>query len=151
MHEIFSPRSSPVGWTTASEIASSPRREAIRWGCWSCQRGGTAVALGGGFAAGKGVPLSDRIEESFRNRFEALPLDTRRLLSLAAAEPLGDPALLRRASARLGISADAAEPARAEGLVEVDARVRFRHPLVRSAVYRDRIAGGAAASARCTR
>ena len=55
---------------------------------------------------------------------------------VAAAEPLGDPALLWRAAERLGISAAALEPAESAGLIEIDGRVRFRHPLVRSAIYR---------------
>ncbi len=61
---------------------------------------------------------------------------TQRLLLLAAADPTGDPPLLRRAAGSLGISPDAAAPAEAAGLVVVDAQVTFRHPLVRSAVYR---------------
>ena len=58
------------------------------------------------------------------------------MLVVAAAEPTGDPALLWRAGERLGITATALEPAESAGLLEVGARVRFRHPLVRSAVYR---------------
>jgi DNA-binding CsgD family transcriptional regulator len=57
-------------------------------------------------------------------------------LLVAAAEPLGEPVLVRRAAARLGIGVEAAAPAQAAGLVEFGARVHFRHPLVRSAVYR---------------
>jgi hypothetical protein len=56
------------------------------------------------------------------------------LLLVAAAEPVGDPVLVRAAAARLGIPVSAA--AAADGLVEIGMRVRFRHPLVRSAVYR---------------
>jgi len=67
---------------------------------------------------------------------ERLPVDTRLLLLVGAAEPAGDPALLWRACARLGVGANAGAPAEAEHLLEIDARVRFRHPLVRSAVYR---------------
>ncbi len=66
---------------------------------------------------------------------------TRRLLLLAAAEPVGDPALLWSAARHLGISADAAGPAEADGLLTVTARVTFRHPLVRSAVYQAASAG----------
>jgi DNA-binding CsgD family transcriptional regulator len=58
------------------------------------------------------------------------------LLLVAAAEPTGDPVLVRRAAERLGIAASAAAAAEADGLVEIGTRVRFRHPLVRSAVYR---------------
>ena len=66
----------------------------------------------------------------------ALPEQTRRLLLIAAAEPLGDPALMWRAAAEVGIGTDAAAPAAAVGLAKFGARVRFRHPLARSAVYR---------------
>ena len=69
-------------------------------------------------------------------RLEPLPAETRRLLLLAAAEPVGDVPLLWRAAELLGIGPEAAGPAEAAGLVEIGARVRFRHPLVRSAVYR---------------
>ena len=99
-------------------------------------RGVTPAELAGGFALPGAVPLSGRIEESFRRRLEALPTDTRRLLQLAAADPVGEPSLLRRAADELGIATDAAAPAVEAGLVEFGARVRFRHPLVRSAAYR---------------
>jgi len=96
----------------------------------------TAAELAGGFGLPGTEPLSGRIEDSFRRRIAPLPEMTRRLLLLAAAEPTGDPALLWRAAAGLGISADAAAPAEADGLLTVGAQVAFRHPLVRSAVYR---------------
>ena len=82
------------------------------------------------------MSLSVRIEKSFLRRLEALPADTRRLLLMAAAEPTGDPALLWRAAGRQAIGAPALEPAESAGLIDVDGRVRFRHPLVRSALYR---------------
>jgi len=81
------------------------------------------------------LPLASRIEDSFQRRVAPLPELTRRLLLLAAAEPTGDPALLWRAAGLLGISADAAAPAEADGLLTVGAQVTFRHPLVRSAIY----------------
>jgi hypothetical protein len=80
--------------------------------------------------------LSGKIEQGFLKRLEALPAQTQRLLLGAAAEPLGDPALLGRAAERLGITGAALEPAESAGLIESDSRVRFRHPLVRSAIYR---------------
>jgi predicted ATPase len=98
-------------------------------------RGLTAAELAGGFAL-PAAPLSGRIEASFRQRFEKLPEDTRRLVLAAAAEPVGDAALLWRACAQLGIGAEAAAPAEAAGLFEIGTRVAFFHPLVRSAVYR---------------
>ena len=96
----------------------------------------TPAELAGGFALPDAMPLSGRIEESFRRRLEVLPDDTRRLLQLAAAEPVGDPVLMWRAAERLGIATEGATPAAEAGLVEFGARVRFRHPLVRSAAYR---------------
>ena len=79
--------------------------------------------------------LSARIEDSFRRQVEQLPDDTRQLLLLAAAEPLGDPLLLVRAAAQLGLSVESADPAEEAGLFEIRERCSFRHPLVRSAVY----------------
>jgi DNA-binding CsgD family transcriptional regulator len=99
-------------------------------------RGLSPAELAGGFGLPSAPALSRRIEDSFWRRFEALPSDTRRLSLLAAAESTGDPMLVWRAAERLRIAADAAAPAAAAGLVEFGARVRFRHPLVRSAVYR---------------
>ena len=95
------------------------------------------AGLAGGFAVSDASPLQGRIEGSFRLRVEELPEDTQRLLLLAAAEPLGDPTLLWRAGAAVGLSSEAAAPAEAAELISVDARVTFRHPLLRSAVYGD--------------
>ena len=80
--------------------------------------------------------VSSRVEESFRHRLEQLPDDTRSLMLVAAAEPVGDPVLLRRAAARLGLGAEAADAAEDAGLLEIRERCTFRHPLVRSAAYR---------------
>jgi DNA-binding CsgD family transcriptional regulator len=82
-----------------------------------------------------GDSLSARIEDSFRQQLETLPDDTRRLLVLAAAEPLGDPLLLLRAASHLGLSAEAADAAEEAGLLQIRDWCSFRHPLVRSAVY----------------
>jgi DNA-binding CsgD family transcriptional regulator len=99
-------------------------------------RGLSAAQLAGGFGLPGALSLSGRIEESFVNRLDALPAETQRVLLAAAAEPLGDRALLGRAAERLGITGAALEPAEAAGLIEIEGRVRFRHPLVRSAIYR---------------
>jgi DNA-binding CsgD family transcriptional regulator len=97
-------------------------------------RGLTAAELAGGFGLPDAPGLSGRIEDSFRRRLGGLPVDTQRLLLVAAAEPVGDPVLVWRAAARLGIGVQAA--ADTDGLLAIGARVTFRHPLVRSAVYR---------------
>ena len=95
----------------------------------------TPAQLAGGFGLPAAEPLSVGIEESFARRLARLPDDARRLLLLAAADPTGDPALLRRAADRLGIPQAAAQTVESEGLLALTPRVVFRHPLVRSAVY----------------
>lgn len=99
-------------------------------------RGLSPAELAGGFALPTSGPLSSQIEDSFLRRIRALPADTRRALLIAAADPVGDLALLRRAVGQLGIDLGAVGPAEAEGLIEMADRLRFRHPLVRSATYR---------------
>ncbi|MEV6286066.1 AAA family ATPase [Kribbella sp. NPDC051770] len=81
-------------------------------------------------------PLVSRMEKGFRHQLEPLPEDSRRSLLTAAAEPLGDVALLWRAAALVGAGPEAAGPAERAGLIELRDTVRFRHPLVRSVVYR---------------
>jgi DNA-binding CsgD family transcriptional regulator len=98
-------------------------------------RGMTAAELAGGFGL-PGPVASGDIEEGFRRRLELLEADTRRLLQLAAADPVGEPLLVWRAAEQLGVHPDAATPAVDAGLFEVGARLRFRHPLVRSSAYR---------------
>jgi hypothetical protein len=98
-------------------------------------RGLTATQLAGGFGMVGAQALSGRIEESYIRRLEALPEETRLFLLVAAAEPVGDPLLLLRASERLGISVSQVEEATG-GLLAIGERVTFHHPLVRSAVYR---------------
>jgi DNA-binding CsgD family transcriptional regulator len=99
-------------------------------------RGLTVAELAGGFGLPDARPLADRIEQTFSARLQALPIETQRLLLVAAAEPVGDVHLLRRAADRLGIGPDAAARAEEAGLLALGARVRFHHPLVRSAAYR---------------
>ena len=96
----------------------------------------TPAELAGGFGLPGQAPISGNIEDAFRRRLDALPAQTRRLLLVAAADPTGDPGLVWRAAGELGIPVPAATPAAEAGLAEFGARVRFRHPLVRSAVYR---------------
>jgi DNA-binding CsgD family transcriptional regulator len=98
-------------------------------------RGLTTVELAGGFGMLDVTPAPTRIEQSFLRRLELLPDETRRLLLIAAAEPLGDVGLLWRAAERVGLRTDAAVAAQSAGLIDLGTLVRFRHPLVRSAVY----------------
>ncbi|MGI5239392.1 ATP-binding protein [Dactylosporangium sp. CA-139066] len=94
------------------------------------------TGMAGGFALPDAVPVSSRIEESFQARLERLPEAARQLLVLAAAEPVGDPALLWRATELIGLDRTSAGYAESSGLVEFGTRVRFCHPLARSAAYR---------------
>jgi DNA-binding CsgD family transcriptional regulator len=98
-------------------------------------RGLTPTELAGGFGLPAAVPLSASIEDTFTRRLDDLPDDTRLLLLLAAAEPVGDPLLLGRAAEKLGISTRAAAASEIDGLLKLGEQVTFRHPLVRSAVY----------------
>jgi DNA-binding CsgD family transcriptional regulator len=103
-------------------------------------RGLPPAELAGGFGLPGAIPLPGSIEESFGQRVRALSDQTRLLLLIAAADPTGDPELVGRAAARLGVGPTAgtgpAEAAAGAGLAEFGVRVRFRHPLVRSVVYR---------------
>src|SRR6478735_3571080 len=99
-------------------------------------RGRSTGELAGGFVLPGAGTLPSQIEDRFRQRIATLPEATQRLMLLAAADPVGDATLLWRAAATLGIEIQAAECAAGVQLLEVGAQVRFRHPLVRSAVYR---------------
>ena len=101
-------------------------------------RGLTPTQLAGGFGILEAHDVSKRIEMTYARRLMTLPAHARRLLVVAAAEPVGDPLLLRDACDRLGIELSAIDAT--DGLLSVGERVRFRHPLARSAVYRS--AGG---------
>ena len=97
--------------------------------------GVSSASLVGGFAVADSLSLQSRVEASFRRRVDRLPEETQRLMLVGAAEPTGDPTLLWRAAAELGVPIEAAAPAEAADLIAVGARVTFRHPLLRSAVY----------------
>jgi DNA-binding CsgD family transcriptional regulator/tetratricopeptide (TPR) repeat protein len=97
-------------------------------------RGLTPAQLAGGFGPpARSGPAA--VEEKYVEVLRGLPEDSRRLLVIAAAEPLGDPVLTWRAAEALGVGLGAAAPAEATGLVRFGTRIEFRHPLVRSAVY----------------
>ncbi|MEV5572081.1 AAA family ATPase [Spirillospora sp. NPDC052269] len=99
----------------------------------------SAEASSAEFAGGFGPPgaraSSGPIQDIHRRRVARLAPPTRQLLVVAAAEPAGDPVLLWRAADRLGIGIEAATPAVSAGLLHIGERLRFRHPLVRSAAY----------------
>jgi DNA-binding CsgD family transcriptional regulator len=94
------------------------------------------LSMAGGFGLLRADALPGRIEQSFLARIGELPEQARLLLLIAAAEPVGDPNLVWGAAARLGATAAEALADRTREWLSLDARVTFRHPLVRSAVYR---------------
>jgi DNA-binding CsgD family transcriptional regulator len=84
----------------------------------------------------RSVKAPKRLEESFRTRLAKLPAEVRRFLLLAAAEPDGDPLIVRRAAALVEIGPDAPTQAEAAGILDAHGtRTCFRHPLLRSMVY----------------
>jgi DNA-binding CsgD family transcriptional regulator len=99
-------------------------------------RGLSPAELAFGFGGHITAPLASRVEEGFQRRIAALPEQTRTLLLAAAVEPVGDVPLLWRALELLGVGPEAAAPAENERLIEFGVRVRFPHPLVRSAAWR---------------
>jgi DNA-binding CsgD family transcriptional regulator len=98
-------------------------------------RGLNPTQLAGGFGLPTTAPLSAGIEQGYTRRLATLPYDARRLLLIAAADPVGDPALVWRAAKRLGIPESAGHVVESEELLALSPRVVFRHPLARSAVY----------------
>jgi DNA-binding CsgD family transcriptional regulator len=96
----------------------------------------TAAELAGGFTVPNTVELPAHIEDHFVERIRELPSATQQLMLVAAAEPLGDPELVLRAARRLQIDASTLGPAETADLLHIGGRAEFRHPLVRSAVYR---------------
>lgn len=99
-------------------------------------RGLTQTELAGGFGLPGLSTFPQRIEEIFRRQLLPLAAPTRELLLVSAADPVGDPVLTWRAAGMLGIGVGAAAPAATAGLLEIDSYVRFRHPLLRSVIYR---------------
>ena len=98
-------------------------------------QGMSRAELGGGFAVPKSATLSGQLEEHYVRRIRALPWPTQRLMTLAAADPTGDPVLFWRAGLGLGLDPEAVRAAESDQLLEVDSQVHFRHPLARSAAY----------------
>ncbi|MBO2448634.1 AAA family ATPase [Actinomadura barringtoniae] len=99
-------------------------------------RGLTVTQMAGGFGLLRSDTLPGRIEESFLSRIGGLPEQSRLLLLIAAAEPVGDPTLVWGAAGRLGVTPEEALADGTREWLSLEARVTFRHPLVRSAVYR---------------
>src|SRR5262249_37427689 len=87
----------------------------------------SAAELAGGLGSPEAARGAGRLDRRFPGKLQSLPVKTHRLLRGAAGGPIGDVTLLWRAAKWLGVGADAAAPAEAAGLIELGARVRFRH------------------------
>ncbi len=98
-------------------------------------RGLSEAELAGGYAVPPTSGLPRQLHRHYVQRVRALPGQTQQLMLLAAADPTGDATLLWRAAQTLGLGRQAAVAADTAQLLEIDSRVRFRHPLVRSAAY----------------
>src|SRR5271155_221576 len=96
----------------------------------------TAGHLAGDSRLPERLPLGRRLEARFLSRVHALPRETQTLLLLASAQQAGDPGHLWRAAEHLGVGRGAADPPELDRLITLEPRVAFRHPLMRSAVYR---------------
>jgi len=96
----------------------------------------SAADMAGGYALAGSLSLQSRIERSLLARLDSLPPSTRTLLLLASADPTGDVGLLWRAAARLGLGPEDLDLAQQADALVVSGRIQFRHPLIRSAIYR---------------
>jgi DNA-binding CsgD family transcriptional regulator len=107
------------------------------------ETGGNPLALLELAAEGPGLgeaplQLSASIAQAFLKRSGTLPEETRRMLVVAAATDDRDLATIGRAAARLGLQVQALGAAEDAGLVSLNGGLlEFRHPLVRSAIYRE--------------
>ena len=95
----------------------------------------TAAELSGATAVPDPIPLGDQLHVHYRQQIHLLTAETRSWLLVAAAEPSADVAVVSAAARAMEIDPAAADDAEAAGVVTIRRQVRFRHPLVRSAVY----------------
>ena len=80
--------------------------------------------------------MSSGVERLFADRVRGLPAEARLPLLIAAADDTGKPDAVAAAARRLGSDLAALDSAEEDGLIRVGAaEIRFRHPLVRSAIY----------------
>ncbi|HEY2130278.1 MAG TPA: helix-turn-helix transcriptional regulator, partial [Streptosporangiaceae bacterium] len=95
----------------------------------------TPAELSGAVPLGWPLRFGGQLEELYLARIRALPPGTQTLLLVAAADPSGDPALVAKAAGQLGIDAEAGDAPGTGRLMSWHPRVRFCHPLIRSAAY----------------
>jgi hypothetical protein len=127
-------RSGPLDGSVEARIIEETRGNPLA--LLELRRGTGAAELAGGFALPDAGDLPRRIEAQYLERLSELPESAQRLVLLAAADPVGDAALVLRGAHVLGLDTGGMNLAAEAGLLEFGVNVRFRHPLVRSAVYR---------------
>ena len=98
-------------------------------------RGLTPMQLAAGLVVPKSTSAWSQVEERYRQRLGLISEDARRLLLLAAAEPVGDRVMLTHAADILGLSPSSIDEVELEGWLIISADVTFRHPLARSVAY----------------
>jgi DNA-binding CsgD family transcriptional regulator len=82
------------------------------------------------------LPLVGELEDLFVTRLRALPSETQTVLLLAAADPSGELGLvLQAAEQEYGFAPESTQPPRVESFISWSPRIRFQHPLLRSAAY----------------
>ena len=123
---------------TTGRLDESVRRRIARG---SARKSAGIKGIGGGGLRGRVRDARQRQRSaphrgSVLNAAARVAAGTQRLVLVAAADPVGDPALLARAAHTLDLDVGALELAVDAGLLDIGAAVRFRHPLLRSAVYR---------------
>ena len=124
----------PLDETVAARIIEETRGNPLA--LLELYRGVSAAGFAGGFALPHAADLPTRIEDEYAARMAELPDEVRRMVLLAAADPVGDPALIVRAGQLLGLGVGAMNLAAATDMLAFGANVHFRHPLMRSAAYR---------------
>jgi len=95
----------------------------------------SADQLAGRFPLPRRLPVGRRVEAHFLAQVATLPADARTFLLIAAASSDDVPTTIWRAAELLGTAAEAANPAVQQGILSLEPRIAFRHPLIRSAVY----------------
>jgi DNA-binding CsgD family transcriptional regulator len=98
-------------------------------------RGLSAAELAGATALPEPLRLGGRLEQAFLPRIRAFPPAAQTVLLLAAAEPSGEPGLLWKAAALLGVGSDAGDTPGIGQVLRLEPQVSFVHPLLRSAAY----------------
>ena len=137
----------PARELIAARVGTSAAPEVVEWVLENANGNALAlVELPAGLTAGqlsgreplaRTVPQATSVEEAYLERVARLPPPVRRLLVVAAAEETGDRATIALAADRLGLDAGGLVQAEEVGIVRVELdRIEFRHPLMRSAVYR---------------